>query len=92
MPALLALIVAMFSLGSRPGAHVSDLAPDAFSGADASPTRAPSCSGSRTAGPAAPDDDALGDVVDARFRALGLETSRQRFFADVDGWTRSCRT
>lgn len=85
VPALLALIVAMFSLGSRPGAHVSDLAPDAFSGADAvADTRSfvqrfPD----RRAG--SPDDDALAAVVAARFRALGLETSRQRFFADVDG-------
>ena len=35
--------------------------------------------------PAAPDDAALGDLVDRRFRELGMETSRQRFFADVDG-------
>ena len=85
VPALLALIVAMFSLGSRPSAQVSDLAPDAFSGADAIADarsfveRFPD----RRAG--SPDDDALAAVVEARFRALGLETSRQRFFADVDG-------
>jgi hypothetical protein len=85
VPALLALIVAMFSLASRPGTHVSDLAPDAFSGVDAiSDTRDfvqrfPD----RRAG--SPGDVGLGDVVENRFRALGLETSRQRFFADVDG-------
>jgi hypothetical protein len=85
VPALLALIVAMFSLASRPGAHVSDLAPDAFSGADATSDtrdfvqRFPD----RRAG--SPGDMRLGDVVEGRFRALGLETSRARFFADVDG-------
>ena len=85
VPALLALIVAMFSLGSRPAPRVSDLAPDAFSGVDAfADTRAfverfPE----RTAG--GPDDAALGDLVETRFRALGIETTRQRFFADVDG-------
>jgi hypothetical protein len=85
VPALLALIVAMFSLASRPAPHASDLAPDAFSGTDAlSDTRAfverfPE----RQAG--SPGDAGLGDVVAMRFRTLGLETSRQRFFADVDG-------
>ena len=85
MPALLALIVAMFSLASRPGPHASDLAPDAFSGVDALTDargfvqRFPD----RSAG--AHDDAGLGDVVEMRFRALGLETTRQRFFADVDG-------
>jgi hypothetical protein len=85
VPALLALIVAMFSLGSRPAPRVSDLAPDAFSGMDAFVDmrafmdRYPA----RTAG--SPGDAALGDLVETRFRALGMETTRQRFFADVDG-------
>ena len=85
VPALLALIVAMFSLGSRPASHASDLAPDAFSGADAFVDtrefvqRFPE----RQAG--SPGDDGLARVVEARFKALGLETSRQRFFADVEG-------
>ena len=50
-----------------------------------SPTPARSRSGSRTGGPGSPGDDGLADVVETRFRTLGLETSRQRFFADVDG-------
>ena len=85
MPALLALIVAMFSLGSRPAPHVSDLAPDAFSGADAlTDTRAfTKRFPDRQAG--SPGDAGLADVVEMRFRTLGLETSRQRFFTDVDG-------
>ena len=85
MPALLALIVAMFSLGSRPAPHVSDLAPDAFSGADAlSDTRA-FAQRFPDRQPGSPDDAGLADVVETRFRTLGLETSRQRFFTDVDG-------
>jgi Peptidase family M28 len=85
VPALLALIVAMFSLGSRPAAHVSDLAPDAFSGVDAlADTRAfAERFPERAAGSAG--DAGLADVVETRFRALGMETTRQRFFADVDG-------
>jgi len=85
VPALLALIVAMFSLGSRPGAQVSDLAPDAFSGADATADARSFVQRFPDRRPGSPDDDALAAVVQARFRALGLETSRQRFFADVDG-------
>ena len=85
VPALLALIVAMFSLGSRPGAQVSDLAPDAFSGVDATADARSFVQRFPDRRPGSPDDDALAGVVAARFRALGLETSRQRFFADVDG-------
>jgi Peptidase family M28 len=85
VPALLALVVAMFSLDSRPAPHASDLAPDAFSGADAlSDTRAFSKRfPDRQAG--SPGDAGLANVVEMRFRTLGLETSRQRFFTDVDG-------
>ena len=85
LPALLALIVAMFSLEPRPGPQASDLAPDAFSGVDALADarafaeRFPE----RRAGSA--HDAGLADLVETRFRALGLETSRQRFFASVDG-------
>jgi hypothetical protein len=85
VPALLALVVAMFSLGSRPASQVSDLPPDAFSGADAlADTRAfTQRFPDRRAG--SPGDAGLADAVAMRFRTLGLETSRQRFFADVDG-------
>ena len=85
VPALLALIVAMFSLGSRPAPHASDLAPDAFSGADAlTDTRAfTQRFPDRRAGSSG--DAGLADIVETRFRTLGLETSRQRFFTDVDG-------
>ena len=86
MPALLALVVAMFSLESRPAPHASDLAPDAFSGADAL-SRHPRVRAAvpGPAGRAAPATRDSADLVETRFRALGLETSRQRFFTDVDG-------
>jgi hypothetical protein len=85
VPALLALIVAMFSLGSRPASHASDLAPDAFSGADAFADTRAFVQRFPDRRPGSPGDDGLAGVVESRFRALGLETSRQRFFADVDG-------
>lgn len=83
--ALLALMVVMFSLEGRPRAHGADLAPDAFSGSDAftEAGRLTIAYPDRRAG--GTDDAALGDLVERRFRALGMETSRQRFFADVDG-------
>jgi hypothetical protein len=83
--ALLALVVVMFSLESRPRSHASDLAPEAVSGTDAFReterlvTRYPD----RRAG--SPDDAALGAFVQRRFRELGMETSTQRFFTDVEG-------
>ena len=85
MLALLAFVVVMFSLEAQPRAHGSDLAPDAFSGADAfaQTERLTAAYPDRRAG--RPDDAALGDFVERRFRELGMETSRQRFFADVDG-------
>ena len=85
MLALVALVVVMFSLETRPRPHASDLAPDAFSGTDAydQTERLAALFPDRRAG--SPDDLALGDLVERRFRALGMETSRQRFFTDVDG-------
>ena len=85
MLALLALVVVMFSLEGRPRAHGSDLAPDAFNGTDAftQAGRLAAAYPDRRAG--SPGDAALGDFVERRFRELGMETSRQRFFAGVDG-------
>ena len=85
VPALLALIVAMFSLASRPVPHASDLAPDAFSGVDAHADTREFVERFPDRQPGSPGDAALGELVQTRFRALGLETSRQRFFAEVDG-------
>jgi hypothetical protein len=83
--ALLALVVVMFSLEARPRPHTADLAPDAFSGTDAyrETGRLAARYPDRRAG--SPGDAALGDFVARRFRALGMETSRQTFFTDVDG-------
>ena len=85
MLALLALVVVMFSLEARPRPHSADLAPDAFSGTDAyrETGRLAARFPDRSAG--SPGDAALGDFVERRFRELGMETSRQTFFTDVDG-------
>jgi hypothetical protein len=83
--ALLALVVVMFSLESRPRPHQADLAPEAVSGADAytETGRLAARYPERRAG--SPDDAALGRFVESRFRELGMEISTQRFFTDVDG-------
>jgi hypothetical protein len=83
--ALLALVVVMFSLEARPRPHAADLAPDAFSGTDAyrQTGRLAALYPDRRAG--SRGDAALGDFVQRRFRELGMETSRQSFFTDVDG-------
>jgi hypothetical protein len=82
--ALLALVVVMFSLEARPRPHAADLAPDAFSGTDAyrQTGRLAALYPDRRAG--SRGDVALGDFVERRFRELGMETSRQPFFTDVD--------
>jgi hypothetical protein len=83
--ALLALVVVMFSLEGRPRSHASDLAPDAFSGTDAYRETGRLADAYPARRPGSPDDVALGNLVERRFRELGMETSRQRFFTEVDG-------
>ena len=83
--ALLALVVVMFSLQERPRPLAAPIAPDAFRGTGAwsegqrlserLPDRRPGSAG----------DQRLGDMVQARFRAMGMETSRDRFTAEWDG-------
>jgi hypothetical protein len=83
--AVLALVVVMFSLQERPRPLSAPIAPDAFRGdaawnegkrlTDRFPERRPGSAG----------DAALGDLVESRFKALGLETSRDRFKAEWDG-------
>ena len=85
MLALLALVVVMFSLESRPRPHASDLAPEAVSGADAYRETGRLAARYPDRRPGSPDDAALGGFVERRFRELGMETSSQRFFTDVDG-------
>jgi hypothetical protein len=83
--ALLALVVVMFSLESRPRAQSSDLAPEAVSGSDAYAETGRLAARYPDRRPGSPDDAALGNLVEQRFRDLGMETSTQRFFTDVDG-------
>ena len=85
MLALLALVVVMFSLESRPAPHASDLAPEAVSGTDAFSETGRLAARWPDRRPGSPDDEALGRFVEQRFRELGMETSTQRFFTDVDG-------
>jgi len=83
--ALLAAVVCMFSLESRPPALSSTLAPDAFDDRGATDTmreivaRHPD----RRAGTSG--DAATANVVRSRLDGLGFETSRDEFGADVDG-------
>jgi hypothetical protein len=82
---LLTVLVVMFSLQERPAPLGTPIAPDAFQGEIAYgdtarlvklfPDRVPGGAG----------DEALGSLVEGRFRALGLETSRDRFTGQHDG-------
>jgi peptidase M28-like protein len=83
--AVLAVVVVMFSLQERPRPLSAPIAPDAFRGDTAwsegkrlverFPERRPGSS----------DDAALGNLVESRFKSLGLEASRDRFKAEWDG-------
>lgn len=85
LPALLALILVMFSFESRPAPLTSTLAPDAFDAvgafgnltdlANRYPDRRPGSNG----------DASLAGAIASRFRSLGLETSTDRFTGKVDG-------
>ena len=90
--ALLSILVVMFSLQERPAPLSAPIAPEAFKGAVAHgdtarlvklyPQREPGSAGS----------EALGSYVEARFRGLGLQTTRDRFDGDFDGQDVRCRT
>jgi hypothetical protein len=85
VPALLALVVVMFSLQERPRPLAATLAPEAFRGtaALADARRLAERYPARQAGSGG--DAALGDLVESRFRGLGIETTRDRFTASSDG-------
>ena len=87
MPALLALVVVMFSLERRrPAPHASDLAPDAFSGADAFADTARLAQRFPDRRPGSPGDAGLGGLSSRRASARSASRRRaQRFFTDVDG-------
>jgi Peptidase family M28 len=81
----LAVLVVMFSLQERPPPLRTPIPPDAFKGEIAYgdtarlvklyPDRAPGGTG----------DQALGSFVEGRFRALGFNTTRDRFSGERDG-------
>jgi hypothetical protein len=86
LPALLALVVVMFSLEGRPAARLSTLAPDAFDneGAVATLDQLVDRFPDRRAG--GEGDAAVADLVEGRLQALrGFETARDRFTAPVEG-------
>jgi len=82
---LFAVLVAMFSFQERPRPLGATLAPDAFDGTqsyvetgrvvDRYPDREPGSTG----------DEHVGNFVESQFRALGFETSRDRFTGTYDG-------
>ena len=85
LPALLALVVVMFSLQERPAPLTSALAPEAFSGQDASKTMRELVDRTPDRRPGSDDDAEVADLVQGRFESLGFEVSRDRFEAPVRG-------
>lgn len=85
LPALLAVVLAMFSLGAQPAGRSSPLAPDAFDGVRAArvyedfiralPDRQPGSAG----------DMRAADLVEKRLKKLGFEVSRQQFAGRYGG-------
>lgn len=85
LPALLALILVMFSFESRPAPLTSTLAPDAFDAEGAFGTLTGLVTRYPDRRPGSNGDGALAAAVGSRFRSLGLETSTDRFTGEVDG-------
>jgi hypothetical protein len=83
--ALVGVVVMMFSLDERPPPLAAKLAPDAFKGENAYNEAQRLASRYPDRRPGTQGDRGLGDLVEARFRGLGLETSRDRFSAEFDG-------
>jgi hypothetical protein len=86
---LLAVLVVMFSLAERPAPLGSPIAPDAFQGDIAFGDTARLVKQYPDRQPGSDSDNALGSYVEGRFRALGLETSRDGFDGQYDGSTAS---
>jgi len=85
IPALLALVVAMFSVQDRPAPLTSTLAPDAFDAKGTFGTlRQVTAHPDRT--PGSVGDAQLADMAQGRLRSLpGFETSRDVFSSTYDG-------
>ncbi len=84
--ALVAAVVLMFSVVSRPPTLRSDAAPDAFDGGRATALDRQLISVARDRQPGSKGDDAAARFVAQRFRAVqGGQVSEQRFSAGFDG-------
>jgi hypothetical protein len=82
---LVAVLVVMFSLQERPAPLSAPIAPDAFKGELAHADTAQVLKLYPDRLPGSENDDALGSFVEARFHALGFQTSRDRFDGQFDG-------
>ncbi|KKK59359.1 hypothetical protein LCGC14_3035180, partial [marine sediment metagenome] len=85
LPALLVVVVVMFSLDEHPAALVPALAPEAFSEQGADTTARELIDRFPDRRPGSDDDEAAAELVRGRFESLGFETSRDRFEAPVKG-------
>jgi hypothetical protein len=83
--ALLAFVVAMFSLSERQAPLSSTLAPDAFDDQAAYGVTRTIVSRHPDRRPGSGSDRAVADLVATRFANLGLETSRDEFEAEAEG-------
>lgn len=92
LPALLALVVAAFSLQSAPGASVTTLAPEAFNGARAFRTLEGLASEFPRRRPGSAGDRALAGRVGAVLRASGFHVSTRELAAGTIDGTRTLRT
>jgi hypothetical protein len=85
IPALLALVVVMFSLEERPQPLVSVLAPDAFDSEGASTTVRDLVRRFPDRHPGSEGNAQVAELVAGRFESLNLETDRDRFVSEVEG-------
>jgi hypothetical protein len=81
----LSVLVVMFSLQERPASLSTPIAPDAFKGEIAFGDTARLVKLYPDRSPGGNGDEALGSFVEGRFRALGFQTSRDRFTGERDG-------
>lgn len=92
LPALLALVVAAFSLQAAPRASTTTLAPDAFNGARAFRTLEGLAAEFPHRRPGSAGDRALADRVAAVMRSSGFEVSTREVDAGTIDGTRTLRT
>jgi Peptidase family M28 len=83
--AAIAVLVVMFSLQERPAPLSTPIAPDAFKGEIAYGDTARLVNLYPDRLPGGTGDESLGSFVEGRFRALGFQTSRDRFTGERDG-------